>query len=84
MHHFLPALFLGDGWRVAHVDVIDRPRRHGRSNYGLLDRLAAGVPDLFGVRWLLRRRRRSPSGPSRAGLNCGRRRGPGGGIVDCS
>jgi dolichol-phosphate mannosyltransferase len=60
MHRFLPALFLGDGWQVAHVDVIDRPRRHGRSNYGLLDRLAVGVPDLFGVRWLLRRRRRNP------------------------
>ncbi len=60
MHRFLPALFLGDGWQVAHVDVIDRPRRHGRSNYGLLDRLAVGIPDLFGVRWLLRRRRRSP------------------------
>ncbi len=56
----LPALFLADGWQVAHVDVIDRPRRHGRSNYGLLDRLAVGVPDLFGVRWLLRRRRRNP------------------------
>jgi len=60
MHRFLPALFLGYGWQVAHVDVIDRPRRHGRSNYGLLDRLAVGVPDLFGVRWLLRRRRRNP------------------------
>jgi dolichol-phosphate mannosyltransferase len=60
MHRFLPALFLGDGWRVAHVDVVDRARRHGRSNYGLLDRLAVGIPDLFGVRWLLRRRQRNP------------------------
>jgi dolichol-phosphate mannosyltransferase len=60
MHRFLPALFLGDGWQVAHLDVIDRPRRHGRSNYGLLDRLAVGIPDLFGVRWLIRRRRRNP------------------------
>jgi dolichol-phosphate mannosyltransferase len=60
MHRFLPALFLGDGWQVAHVDVVDRPRRHGRSNYGLLDRLAVGIPDLFGVRWLLRRRQRNP------------------------
>jgi dolichol-phosphate mannosyltransferase len=60
MHRFLPALFMGDGWQVAHVDVVDRPRRHGRSNYGLLDRLAVGIPDLFGVRWLIRRRQRNP------------------------
>ena len=60
MHRFLPALFLGDGWRIAHIDVVDRPRGHGLSHYGVLDRLAVGIPDLFGVWWLLRRRRRSP------------------------
>jgi hypothetical protein len=60
MHRFVPALFLGDGWRIAHIDVVDRPRRHGASHYGILDRLAVGIPDLFGVWWLLRRRRRSP------------------------
>jgi dolichol-phosphate mannosyltransferase len=60
MHRFLPALFLGDGWRIAHIDVVDRPRQHGLSHYGILDRLAVGIPDLFGVWWLLRRRRRSP------------------------
>ncbi len=60
MHRFLPALFLGDGWRVAHVDVVDRPRRFGASHYGFWDRLLVGIPDLFGVWWLLRRRRRSP------------------------
>ena len=60
MHRFLPALFLGDGWRIAHIDVVDRPRQHGASHYGILDRLAVGIPDLFGVWWLLRRRRRSP------------------------
>lgn len=60
MHRFLPALFLGDGWRIAHIDVVDRPREHGKSHYGILDRLAVGIPDLFGVWWLLRRRRRSP------------------------
>lgn len=60
MHRFLPALFLGDGWRIGHVDVVDRPRQHGASHYGILDRLAVGISDLFGVWWLLRRRRRSP------------------------
>jgi dolichol-phosphate mannosyltransferase len=60
MHRFLPALFLGDGWLIAHVDVVDRPRQHGKSHYAILDRLVVGIPDLFGVGWLLRRRRRSP------------------------
>jgi dolichol-phosphate mannosyltransferase len=60
MHRFLPALFQGDGWKIAHVDVVDRPRVHGTSNYGIFDRLAVSIPDLFGVWWLIRRRRRSP------------------------
>ncbi len=60
MHRYLPALFLGDGWRIAHVDVVDRERHHGASHYGVFDRLAVGIPDLFGVWWLLRRRRRNP------------------------
>ena len=60
MHRFLPALFLGDGWKVAQIDVIDRDRRHGLSNYGIIDRLIVGISDLFGVWWLLRRRRRNP------------------------
>jgi dolichol-phosphate mannosyltransferase len=59
MHRFLPALFLADGWRVDLVDVVDRPRRHGASHYGNLDRLLVGIPDLFGVAWITRRRRRS-------------------------
>jgi dolichol-phosphate mannosyltransferase len=59
MHRFLPALFLADGWRVDLVDVVDRPRRHGSSHYGNLDRLLVGIPDLFGVAWLTRRRRKS-------------------------
>jgi dolichol-phosphate mannosyltransferase len=55
MHRFLPALFLHLGTRIIQVEVNDRPRLHGVSKYGLLDRLFAGLIDLFGVRWLLRR-----------------------------
>jgi dolichol-phosphate mannosyltransferase len=60
LHRFLPALVRRDGFDVAHIDVIDRPRRHGRSNYGVLDRLWVGISDILGVRWLIRRRRRVP------------------------
>ncbi|MGF1660243.1 MAG: glycosyltransferase family 2 protein [Rubrimonas sp.] len=59
MHRFLPALFLADGWTVRHVPVGHRPRAAGRSKYGQIDRTLVGALDLFGVWWLLRRRRRS-------------------------
>ena len=60
LHRFLPALIKRDGYQIAYVDVIDRPRRHGASHYGMWDRLWVGIMDLFGVWWLIRRRRRVP------------------------
>jgi glycosyltransferase involved in cell wall biosynthesis len=60
LHRFLPALVRRDGYEVAYVEVIDRPRRHGRSNYGFWDRLWVGILDLVGVWWLIRRRKRVP------------------------
>src|SRR5882672_2379538 len=54
LHRFLPALFRRDGHGIAYVDVIDRPRRHGVSNYGMWDRLWVGILDLAGVWWLIR------------------------------
>lgn len=59
-HRYLPALVLREGLQVAHVDVVDRQRQHGVSNYGIVDRGLAGVLDLFGVWWLRRRRKRVP------------------------
>jgi dolichol-phosphate mannosyltransferase len=60
LHRFLPALVKRDGYAIGYVDVIDRPRRHGRSNYGMWDRLWVGILDIAGVWWLIRRRRRVP------------------------
>ena len=60
LHRFLPALIKRDGYQIAYVDVIDRARRHGASHYGMWDRLWIGIMDLFGVWWLIRRRRRVP------------------------
>lgn len=60
LHRFLPALVRRDGHEIAYVDVIDRPRRAGRSNYGFWDRLWVGILDLAGVWWLIRRRARVP------------------------
>ncbi len=61
LHRFMPALVKREGYEVVLVDVIDRPRLTGVSNYGFFDRLWVGMQDLIGVAWLIRRRRRVPS-----------------------
>ena len=60
LHRFMPALVKREGYGVALVDVVDRPRLTGVSNYGFFDRLWVGIVDLMGVRWLIRRRKRVP------------------------
>lgn len=58
LHRFLPALVKSAGWSVIEEPVTDRPRRHGTSKYGFLGRAGAGLVDLFGVFWLIKRGRR--------------------------
>ena len=60
LHRFLPALVRREGYDIGYVDVIDRPRGAGVSNYGMWDRLWIGILDLAGVWWLIRRKRRVP------------------------
>ncbi len=59
MHRYLPALMLRDGWQVESVPVHHRPRATGVSKYNNLDRALAGISDLRGVAWLIRRSRRT-------------------------
>ena len=60
LHRFLPALVRREGYDIAYVEVVDRPRRSGVSNYGFFDRLWIGIMDLAGVWWLIRRKRSVP------------------------
>lgn len=60
LHRFLPALVRREGYDIAYVDVIDRPRHSGVSNYGFFDRLWIGIMDLAGVWWLIRRKKPTP------------------------
>ena len=55
MHRFLPALILRAGGHVISVPVNHRSRTNGQSKYGTLDRLWAGITDMFGVIWLQKR-----------------------------
>ena len=59
-HRYLPALVLREGFKTTHIDVVDRERVHGHSNYGILDRGLRGILDLYGVWWLRRRRKVVP------------------------
>ncbi len=61
IHRFLPALVVREGFRVVHVDVVDRTRLSGVSNYTVWNRLWVGILDLAGVWWLIRRKKPSPA-----------------------
>jgi dolichol-phosphate mannosyltransferase len=55
LHRFMPALVMRAGGRAVSVPVNHRPRTRGVSKYGILQRGAVGLVDLWGVFWLLRR-----------------------------
>jgi hypothetical protein len=52
MHRFLPTLCKMEGFTVTQVKVNHRPRVHGKTKYGVLDRLRATLPDVLAVRWM--------------------------------
>ena len=52
LHRFLPTLLAIEGARVMEVPVTHRPRRYGRSKYGIGNRLFVGIVDLLAVRWM--------------------------------
>jgi dolichol-phosphate mannosyltransferase len=58
-HRFLPLLVDETSVRVAEIPVNHRPRVSGKSKYGVRNRLARGVLDLFGVAWFRKRQLRS-------------------------
>src|SRR5260370_2817780 len=60
LHRFLPALMRREGYEIAYVDVVDRPRHSGVSNYGFFDRLWIGIMDLACVWGLIRRKNPTP------------------------
>lgn len=57
LHRFTPALIKREGYDIAHLDVVDRPRGSGVSNYQSWARAKVALGDLIGVWWLIRRRK---------------------------
>lgn len=58
IHRYLPALMKREGWQIALVDVTHRERSEGASKYTNFGRAMVGILDLYGVWWLMRRRKR--------------------------
>lgn len=54
-HRFIPTLLRMRGFRVLELPVNHRPRRFGRSKYGVFDRALEALADLLVVRWMKRR-----------------------------
>ena len=54
-HRFIPTLLKMRGYRVLEVPVKNRPRRFGRSKYGVLNRVFVATADLLVVRWMKNR-----------------------------
>jgi len=55
MHRFFPTLLRIEGYRVAQIPVNHRPRRAGRSKYGIGNRVFTTFADLLAVRWMKKR-----------------------------
>jgi glycosyltransferase involved in cell wall biosynthesis len=51
-HRFIPTLLKMRGYRVIEVPIRHRPRRFGRSKYGVLNRAAVAFADLLAIRWM--------------------------------
>jgi len=55
LHRYLPAFTRHFGFKAVYVMVNDRPRGAGVSKYSNIGRAFAGLWDLLGVMWLMRR-----------------------------
>lgn len=55
LHRFLPILLALEGARIAERPVSHRPRRFGRSKYGVINRVGPALVDLLAVAWMQRR-----------------------------
>ncbi|MGD9486959.1 MAG: glycosyltransferase family 2 protein [Calditrichaceae bacterium] len=52
MHRFLPTLIELDGFTMSDISVNHRPRIHGKTKYGINNRLWVGIADTLAVRWM--------------------------------
>lgn len=56
MHRFLPTLFKMKGFTVTEIIVNHRPRKYGKSKYGVFNRAFRAFIDLLVIRWMKKRK----------------------------
>jgi glycosyltransferase involved in cell wall biosynthesis len=69
LHRFVPVLAAARGWKVGEIEIQHRPRKHGRSKYGLR-RFVKGFLDLLTVKFIVGFGRRPQHVLGTAGLVC--------------
>jgi glycosyltransferase involved in cell wall biosynthesis len=53
MHRFLPTLIRNQGYsKIVEMPVCHRPRKYGKTKYGIHNRLWVGLMDTLAVRWM--------------------------------
>jgi dolichol-phosphate mannosyltransferase len=52
LHRFIPTLLKMEGFTVTEIPVINNPRLHGESKYGVWNRLFKSFRDLLAIRWM--------------------------------
>lgn len=67
LYSFMPALAVGAGFKVIELPVRHRPRRGGKSKYGIRQFLWRPLLDMFGVWWFMHRRCSLPCPSARVG-----------------
>ncbi len=55
LHRFLPTLCKMEGARVIEIPVSHRPRKYGKTHYGVLNRAFKALIDALAVRWMKKR-----------------------------
>ena len=58
MHRYYSVIFKRHGFNVVGVNVNHFERKHGKSKFGVFNRLLPGIFDVFGVMWLLNRKKK--------------------------
>ena len=76
MHRFMPTLVRLAGFQVKQVVVHHRPRRFGRSKFGVSNRALPAFVDLLAVLWMMRRQLRYRFVEPEAGVGLESRVGP--------
>ena len=56
IHRFIPALFIGYGYKASYLNVNHRRRNFGISKYGTMIRLFKGIRDIIRVKKIIRNR----------------------------